>query len=160
MPARWVVGPDKVNVVETDQRAARAQIVPMRVLCQRAARAAREQAAARAAAPATAEITQMEMTANDEQPASVEPRVAAAATPHKRQAVAAGTAVGVPVGVGGKLAAGDNGTWTTVISRRARRLERERLHSTTSDAMRKAAVARAAATWRTAAAIIEYFGQE
>eukprot|EP00966_Prymnesium_polylepis_P093792 2170389-Prymnesium_polylepis.1 len=32
------------------------------------------QAAARAVAPATAQMAQMEMTANDEQPASAEPR--------------------------------------------------------------------------------------
>ena len=72
------------------------------------------QAAAWAAAPATAEMAQMEMTANDEQPASAEPRVAAAAEPHKRRAVAAGTAVGAPVGVGGN--GGNEGTWTTVLS--------------------------------------------
>eukprot|EP00966_Prymnesium_polylepis_P265767 6139347-Prymnesium_polylepis.1 len=52
---------------------------------------------------------QMEMTENDEQPTSSEPRVAAAA---KRRAVAAGTAVETG-GNGGKLPAGDNGTWTT-----------------------------------------------
>eukprot|EP00966_Prymnesium_polylepis_P258793 5976974-Prymnesium_polylepis.1 len=44
----------------------------------------------------------MELAENDEQPTSAEPRVAAAAVPHKRQAVAAGTAVRVAVGVGGK----------------------------------------------------------
>ena len=66
-----------------------------------------EQAAAPAAAPATAEITQTEMATNDEQPASAAPRVAAAAAPHKRQAVAAGTAVGPAVGVhGGKQSPG------------------------------------------------------
>ena len=50
----------------------------------------------------------MEMLAYDEQPGSAEPRVAAAAAaPHKRQAVAAGTAVGPAVGVhGGKQSPG------------------------------------------------------
>eukprot|EP00966_Prymnesium_polylepis_P245761 5685012-Prymnesium_polylepis.1 len=47
-------------------------------------------------------MAQMEMTANDEKPASAEPRVAAAAAPHKRQTVAAGKAVGEVVRVGGK----------------------------------------------------------
>eukprot|EP00966_Prymnesium_polylepis_P215488 4990435-Prymnesium_polylepis.1 len=37
-------------------------------------------------------MAQMEMAAYDEQPTSAGPRVAAAAAPHKRQAVAAGTA--------------------------------------------------------------------
>jgi hypothetical protein len=64
----------------------------------------------------------------------------------------AGTAVETG-GKGGKPPAGDAGTWTTVMSRRVRRLERAR------GAMRKAAVARAAATRRTAAAIIEYIGK-
>ena len=54
---------------------------------------------------------------------------------------------------------GDEGTWTTVVSRRARRLERARLDGTTSGATRKAAAARAAATRRMAAAIIEHFGK-
>ena len=60
-------------------------------------------------------------------------------------------------GVGGKLAAGgeDEGKWTTVLSRRARRQERARLEGTSSGAVRKAAAARAAATWRTAAAVID-----
>ena len=44
----------------------------------------------------------MEARANDAQLACAEPRVAAAAEPHKRRAVAAGTAVGPAVGVGGK----------------------------------------------------------
>ena len=63
-----------------------------------------QQQAQQAAAPAAADpaSTQTELAENDEQPTSVEPRVAAAAAPHKRQAVAAGTAVGVAVGVGGK----------------------------------------------------------
>ena len=95
---------------------------------------------------------------DDEQPASAAPRVAAAAAPHKRRAVAAGTAIETG-GKGGKLPAGDNGTWTTVTSRRARRLERARLDGTTSGATRKAAAARAAATRRTAVAIIEYYGK-
>ena len=97
----------------------------------------------------------MEARANDAQLACAEPRVAAAAEPHKRRAVAAGTAVGLAVGVGGN---GDEGTWTTVVSRRAGRLERARLDGTTSGATRKAAAARAAATWRTVAAVLEHFG--
>ena len=102
----------------------------------------------------------MKAKANDEQLACAEPRVAAAAEPHKRRAVAAGTAVGVAVGVaGGKLPAGDKGTWTTVASRRARRQERARLDGTARGATRKAAAARAAATRRTAAAIIEFIGK-
>ena len=100
----------------------------------------------------------MAMTACDEHPTSVAPRVAAAAAPHKRQAVAAGTAVGVAVGVGGKPPAGDEG-WKTVLSRRARQQEPVRLDGTTSGATRKAAAARAAATRRTAAAILEYYGK-
>ena len=122
------------------------------------------QTAALAAAPETS-TAQMEMTENDEQPTSAEPRVAAAAAPHKRRAVAAGTAVETG-GKGGKPPAGDNGTWTTVKSRRARRMERARLDGTPSGATRKAAAARAAATWRTAAtrrtaaAVIEYYSIE
>eukprot|EP00966_Prymnesium_polylepis_P051349 1188414-Prymnesium_polylepis.1 len=69
------------------------------------------QAAACAAAPATAEMAQMEMTANDGQPASAEPRVAVAAEPHKRRAVAGGTAVGATVEVGGN--GEDEDTWST-----------------------------------------------
>ena len=86
-----------------------------------------QQQAQQAAAPAAADpaSTQMELAENDEQPTSAEPRVAAAA-PHKWQAVAAGTAVGVAVGVGGKPPAGDEG-WTTVLSRRARQQGRARL---------------------------------
>ena len=42
-----------------------------------------------------------------------EPRVAAAAGPHKRRAVAAGTAVKAG-GEGGNPPEGDGGTWTTV----------------------------------------------
>ena len=59
-------------------------------------------AAARTAGPAPAEMAQMEARANDAQLACAEPRVAAAAEPHKRRAVAAGTSVGPAVGVGGK----------------------------------------------------------
>ena len=116
------------------------------------------EAGAEAPAPAAAEITPKAMTTNDEQPASAAPRVAAAAAmPHKRQAVAAGTAVGVAVGEGGKTPAVDEGTWTTVMSRRARRQERARLEGTACAAARKAAAARAAATRRTAAAVIEFY---
>jgi hypothetical protein len=58
--------------------------------------------------------------------------------------VAAGTDVGEAVGVaGGKQPAGDEGKWTTVLSRRARRQEPTRLDGTTSGAARKAAAARA-----------------
>eukprot|EP00966_Prymnesium_polylepis_P067145 1558881-Prymnesium_polylepis.1 len=67
-------------------------------------------------------------------------------TNHKRQAVAAGTAVGEAVGVGGKPAAGDEGAWTMVLSRRALQQERARLGGTANGAARKAAAARAAAT--------------
>ena len=64
----------------------------------------------------------MEHDEHDEQPMSAAPHVAAAAESHKRRAVAAGTAVGEDVGVvGGKPPAGDDGTWTTVTTRRARR---------------------------------------
>eukprot|EP00966_Prymnesium_polylepis_P152445 3521364-Prymnesium_polylepis.1 len=55
----------------------------------------------------------MEMAELDEQPAGAVPRVAA---PHKRQAVAAGTAVGEAVGNGGKPPADAGGTWTTVAA--------------------------------------------
>ena len=79
-------------------------------------------------------MAQIEMTVHDEQPPWSEPRVAAAAAPHKRRAVAAGTAVETG-GQGGKPPAGDNGTWTTVKSRRARRMERARLDGTTSGAI-------------------------
>jgi hypothetical protein len=51
------------------------------------------------------------------------------------------------------------GKWTTVLSRRARRQERVRLEGTTNSAARKAAAARAAATWRTVAAILDYVGK-
>ena len=101
----------------------------------------------------------MEMAELDEQLAGAVPRVAVAAAPHKRQAVAAGTAVGEAVGNGGKPPADAGGTWATVISRRARRqVEKARLDGTSSSAARKAAAARAAATRRTTAAIIDYFG--
>eukprot|EP00966_Prymnesium_polylepis_P175030 4050094-Prymnesium_polylepis.1 len=53
----------------------------------------------------------MELAARGDQPTGAEPRVAAAAGPHKRQAVAAATAVGAAGGVGGKRAAGDGGRW-------------------------------------------------
>jgi hypothetical protein len=94
-----------------------------------------------AAAPAMAqmEMAQMEMAAYDEQPTSAEPRVAAAAAPHKRRAVAAGTAVGVAVGEGGKLPAGGEGTWTTVISRRARRQEQRAVRRNGRGAQRRLA---------------------
>ena len=115
-----------------------------------------QQAAAPAAAPAPMAMAQMETMEIDEQPKSAAPRVAAAAEPHKRRAVAAGTAVGLAVGVGGN---GDEDTWTTVVSRRARRLERARLDGTTSGATRKVAAARAAATWRTVAAILDHVGE-
>ena len=87
-----------------------------------------------------------------------EPRVAAAAEPHKRRAVLAGTAVEATVGVGGQPPAGGEGAWTTVLSRRARRLERARPDGTSSGAARRAAAVRAAATRRTVAAIIEHYG--
>ena len=119
-----------------------------------------QQAAAPAAAPAPTEMAQMKTMQIDEQPTSAAPRVAVAAEPHKRRAVAAGTAVGEVVGVvGGKPQACDEGEWTTVTTRRARRQERARIDGTTSSAARKAAAARTAATRRTAAAIIEYIGK-
>eukprot|EP00966_Prymnesium_polylepis_P311757 7203887-Prymnesium_polylepis.1 len=63
--------------------------------------------------------------------------------------------------VGGIPPAGDAGAWTTVVSRRSRRqVERARLGDTTSGAARKTVAARVAATRRTAAAIIEFFGTE
>ena len=114
-------------------------------------------AAARTAGPAPAEMAQMAAKANDEPLACAEPRVAAAAEPHKRRAVAAGTAVGPAVGVGGN---GEEGTWTTVLSRRARRQERARLVGTACAAAHKAAAARTAAARRTAAAMIEHLGME
>ena len=55
------------------------------------------EAGAEAPAPAAAEITPKAMTTNDEQPASAAPRVAAAAAPHKRQAVDHGITVSVSV---------------------------------------------------------------
>ena len=119
------------------------------------------QAAARAAAAPPTEMAQMEhemeMLAYDEQPAGAAPRVAVAAEPHKRRAVAAGTAVGATVGVGGN--GEDEDAWSTVLSRRARRQERARLGGTVSAATRKAAAARAAATWRKVAAVIEHVGK-
>eukprot|EP00966_Prymnesium_polylepis_P101242 2344728-Prymnesium_polylepis.1 len=71
-----------------------------------------QQQAEHAAAPAAADPAEvrMEIAGRDEQPAGAEPRVAAAAMPHKRQTVAAGTAVGEAVGVAdGKLPAGSEG---------------------------------------------------
>ena len=100
----------------------------------------------------------MEHDEHDEQLSRAEPRVAAAAEPHKRRAVAAGTAVGVAVGEGGKPPAGGEGTWTTVTARRALRQARAQLGVSTGSAARKAAAARAAATRRTAAAILEHVG--
>ena len=86
-------------------------------------------------------MAQVEMVEEDEQTTSAEPRVAAAAVPHKRQAVAAGTAVGATVGVGGNLAAGGEGegTWTTVISRRARRQEQRAMRRNGRGAQRRLA---------------------
>ena len=72
----------------------------------------------------------------------------------------AGAAVGEAVGVGGKSPADAGDTWTTVMSRRARRQEPARLDGTSSSAARKAAAARAAATRRIAAAVIEYYAQD
>ena len=93
-----------------------------------------------------------------------EPRAAAAAEPHKRQAVAAGTAVGVAVGEadgdGGKPPAEAGDTWTTVLSRWARRQARARPDGTACGAARKAAAVRAEATRRTVAAVIEHVGME
>ena len=101
----------------------------------------------------------MERNEQGEQLRCAEPRAAAAAAPHKRQAVAAGTAVGEAGGEGGKSPAGEaGGSWTTVLSRRARRQERAQLGVSTGSAARKAAAARAAATQRTAAAILEHYG--
>ena len=107
--------------------------------CQQLLQQQQPEAGAEAPAPAAMEMT---TKTNDEQQASAAPRVAAAAAmPHKRQAVAAGTAVGVAVGEGGKEGgkppAGGEGTWTTVVSRRARRQERARLEGTACAAARK-----------------------
>ena len=95
----------------------------------------------------------------DEQPTSAAPRVAVAAEPHKRRAVAAGTVVETG-GRGGKPPAGEAGTWTTVLSRRARRQAKAQLSSTLSGAgaARKVAAARVVATWRTVAVVLEHFG--
>ena len=80
----------------------------------------------------------------------MELRAAAAATPHKRRAVAAGTAVGEAVGVGGKAVTGDEdeSNWTTALPRRARRQARAPLGGTSSGAARKAAATRACGAWR------------
>eukprot|EP00966_Prymnesium_polylepis_P278717 6438879-Prymnesium_polylepis.1 len=86
-----------------------------------------------------------------------EPRIAAAAEPHKRRAVAAGKTVEKVV-VGWKPPAGEQDEWATVTSRRARWQERARLNGTSSGAARRAAAARAAATRRTVAAILDYMG--
>ena len=67
--------------------------------------------------------------------------------------------VGEAVGDGGNAAASDEDTWTTVLSRRARRLERARLDGTTSGAARRARKAAAARKAATAAAVIEYYGK-
>ena len=135
--------------------------------CQQLLQQQQPEAGAEAPAPAAMEMT---TKTNDEQQASAAPRVAAAAAmPHKRQAVAAGTAVGVAVGEGGKEGgkppAGGEGTWTTVMSRRARRQERARLEGTACAAARKAAAARAAAMRRRTGrrrshrgVLLEYFG--
>ena len=72
---------------------------------------------------------------------------AAAAEPHKRRAVAAVTVAGEA-----------DGTWTTVLPRRARRQERAQPGVTSGSAARKAAAARAAATRRTVAAILDHVG--
>eukprot|EP00966_Prymnesium_polylepis_P043748 1013928-Prymnesium_polylepis.1 len=87
----------------------------------------------------------MGQTAQGAQQAVAEPRVAATAEPHKRRAVAAGNAVETAA-IGGKPLAVDEGAWTTVQSRRARRRERSRLGVASSCTVRKAAAARVAAT--------------
>ena len=82
-----------------------------------------------------------------QQEQAVEPRRAASAEPHKRRAVAAVTVAGEA-----------DGTWTTVLPRRARRQERAQPGVTSGSAARKAAAARAAAARRTAAAILDHVG--
>ena len=59
----------------------------------------------------------------------------------------------------GKGPAGGEGKWTTVTSRRARRLEKARPDGTASSAARKAAAARAATWRRTVAAVVEFLGE-
>eukprot|EP00966_Prymnesium_polylepis_P049354 1142463-Prymnesium_polylepis.1 len=87
----------------------------------------------------------------DEQPTSASPRVAARRR-SRRAAQAAGgggraTAVGEAVGDGGKPPADTGGTWTTVISRRARwQVGKARLDGTSSSAARRTAAARKTAT--------------
>eukprot|EP00966_Prymnesium_polylepis_P067650 1571353-Prymnesium_polylepis.1 len=59
----------------------------------------------------------------------------------------------------GKPLAGEaGGAWTTVLPRRARQQERPQLGVATGRAARKAAAARAAATRRTVAAIVDFAG--
>eukprot|EP00966_Prymnesium_polylepis_P307315 7101697-Prymnesium_polylepis.1 len=72
-----------------------------------------------AAAEGSGEAT-MAHDEHDEQPTSAELRVAAAAAPHKQRVVAAGTAVGVVVGEGGKPPVGGEGKWTTRLCRGGR----------------------------------------
>ena len=68
-----------------------------------------------------------------------EPRVAAAAEPHKRRRVAAGTAVEAGETGGKPPPAGGEGAWTTVTTRRARRqVEKARHGVATCSAARKA----------------------
>ena len=117
--------------------------------------------AALAAAPEQLMAQTMEQEGQTEQgrvQVCMEPRAAAAAEPHKRRAVAAGTAVET-VDSGGKTAASGEGAWTTVTPRRARRQARARVDGWTSGAARKAAAARAAATRRTVAAVLEHYGE-
>eukprot|EP00966_Prymnesium_polylepis_P312265 7215498-Prymnesium_polylepis.1 len=75
-------------------------------------RHSKEKATARKLNRYKGEGAQVEHDEHDEQLPCAEPRVAVAAALHKWRAVAAGTAVGVAVGVGGKLPAGDDGRWT------------------------------------------------
>ena len=105
-------------------------------------------------------MAQTGQEAQEAQPVVAEPRVAVAAAPHKRRAVAAGTAVGATVGVGGKLAAGgeDEGKWTMVLSRAAGEGAARR-HVERRGAQGGGGAGRAA-TLRTAAAVIEYYCTE
>eukprot|EP00966_Prymnesium_polylepis_P289183 6679634-Prymnesium_polylepis.1 len=70
-----------------------------------------------------------------------------ATEPHKRRAVPAGTAVGAAVGEGGKPSAGDEGSWSLVMSRRAQRQERAWLDDS---ACRAHAPSSGARRWRRA----------
>eukprot|EP00966_Prymnesium_polylepis_P102365 2371251-Prymnesium_polylepis.1 len=110
-----------------------------------ASRRAQQQVDEQSAAPAVADPAEVQATAQmkpmalDERPAGAAPRVAVTAELHKRQAVAAGKAVGVTVGAGGtpppevidvadETPAASDGGYQLVVNRRhgARRGPRRR----------------------------------